>query len=147
MVDRYSTFKKLKILLKKAGEGMPFFVIAGAVNAAIAVALGAFGAHALKGKLSEHYLAVWETAVQYQMFHAIALLAVGILMSPALLGSSTQLSWAGYLLLAGIIIFSGSLYVLSLSGIGVLGAITPFGGVAFIIGWIMLIVAVVKFGK
>lgn len=135
------------MIKKKAGEDMPFFIIAGAINAAIAVAFGAFGAHALKDKLSAHYLAVWETAVQYQMFHAVALLAIGILMSPALLGPSTQLSWAGYLLLAGIIIFSGSLYVLSLSGIGVLGAITPFGGVAFIVGWIMLIVAAVKFGK
>ncbi|MER2088526.1 MAG: DUF423 domain-containing protein [Sporosarcina sp.] len=126
---------------------MPFFIIAGAVNAAIAVAFGAFGAHALKEKLSEHYLAIWETAVQYQMFHALALIAVGILMSPSLFGSVTQLSWAGYLILAGIIIFSGSLYVLSLSGIGILGAITPIGGVAFIAGWIMLIVAAVKFSN
>ena len=126
---------------------MPFFIIAGAVNAVVAVALGAFGAHALKEKLTEHYLAIWETAVQYQMFHAIGLIVVGILMSTSLLGPSTQLSWAGYLILAGIIIFSGSLYVLSLSGIGILGAITPIGGVAFIIGWIMLILAAVKFGK
>jgi uncharacterized membrane protein YgdD (TMEM256/DUF423 family) len=126
---------------------MPFFIIAGAVNAAIAVAFGAFGAHALKEKLSEHYLAIWETAVQYQMFHALALIAVGILMSPTLFGSVTQLSWAGYLILAGIIIFSGSLYVLSLTGIGILGAITPIGGVAFIAGWVMLIVAAVKFSK
>jgi uncharacterized membrane protein YgdD (TMEM256/DUF423 family) len=126
---------------------MPFFIIAGAVNAAIAVAFGAFGAHALKEKLSEHYLAIWETAVQYQMFHALALLAIGILMSPTLFGSVTQLSWAGYLILAGIIIFSGSLYVLSLSGIGILGAITPIGGIAFIAGWIMLIVAAVKFSN
>ena len=126
---------------------MPFFIIVGAVNAAIAVGFGAFGAHALKDRLSEHYLAVWETAVQYQMFHAIALLAIGILSSSALFGPSTQLSWAGYLILAGIVIFSGSLYVLSLSGIGVLGAITPIGGVAFIAGWIMLIIAAVKFGN
>ncbi|MCG7337286.1 DUF423 domain-containing protein [Sporosarcina sp. ACRSM] len=124
---------------------MPFFIIAGAVNAAIAVALGAFGAHALKERLSERYLAIWETAVQYQMFHALGLIAIGILMSSSLLGATTQLSWAGYLLLAGIIFFSGSLYILSLSGIGVLGAITPIGGVAFIIGWIMLIVAAVKY--
>lgn len=126
---------------------MPFFIIAGAVNAAIAVAFGAFGAHALKEKLTEHYLAIWETAVQYQMFHALALLAVGILMSPSLFGPVTQLSWAGYLILAGIIIFSGSLYVLSLTGIGILGAITPIGGVAFIAGWIMLIVAAIKFSN
>ncbi len=126
---------------------MPFFIIAGAVNAALAVALGAFGAHALKERLSERYLAIWETAVQYQMFHAIGLIAIGILMSTSLLGQSTTLTWAGYLLLAGIIIFSGSLYILSLSGIGILGAITPIGGVAFIVGWILLIIAAVKFGK
>jgi len=124
---------------------MPFFIIAGAINAAIAVAFGAFGAHALKEKLSAHYLAIWETAVQYQMFHAVGLIAVGILMSTSLLGPVSQLSWAGYLLLAGTIIFSGSLYVLSLTGIGILGAITPIGGVAFIAGWIMLIIAALKF--
>ncbi|MHA6258931.1 DUF423 domain-containing protein [Sporosarcina sp. CAU 1771] len=124
---------------------MPFFIIAGAVNAAIAVALGAFGAHALKDRLSEKYLAIWETAVQYQMFHALGLIAIGILMSSALLGPISQLNWAGYLLLAGTIIFSGSLYALSLSGVGVLGAITPIGGVAFIGGWIMLIIAATKF--
>ena len=126
---------------------MPFFIIAGAINAALAVALGAFGAHALKERLSERYLAIWETAVQYQMFHAVGLIAIGILMSSSLLGPSSTLSWAGYLLLVGIIIFSGSLYVLSLSGIGILGAITPIGGVAFIVGWIMLIIAAVKFGN
>lgn len=131
----------------KVGENMPFFIIAGAVNAALAVILGAFGAHALKEKLSAHYLAIWETAVQYQMFHAIGLIIVGILMNSTLLGTSTQLSWAGYLILTGIIIFSGSLYVLSLSGIGILGAITPIGGVAFIAGWIMLIIAALKFGN
>ncbi|WP_342513293.1 DUF423 domain-containing protein [Sporosarcina sp. FSL K6-1522] len=126
---------------------MPFFIIAGAINAAIAVAFGAFGAHALKEKLSEYQLGIWETAVQYQMFHAIGLLAIGILMSSSLFGASTQLTWAGYLLLAGIIIFSGSLYVLSLSGIGILGAITPIGGVAFIAGWIMLIIAAIKYAN
>ena len=126
---------------------MPFFIIAGAVNAAIAVMLGAFGAHALKEKLSEHYLAVWETAVQYQMFHAVGLIAIGILMNASLLGPITQLTWAGWLLLVGIIIFSGSLYILSLSGIGILGAITPIGGVAFIAGWIMLIIATLKFSN
>lgn len=124
---------------------MQFFIIAGAVNAAIAVIFGAFGAHALKEKLTEKYLAIWETAVQYQMFHALGLIVIGILMSSSLLGPLTQLNWAGYLLLAGIIIFSGSLYVLSLSGIGILGAITPIGGVAFIAGWIMLIIAALKF--
>lgn len=123
---------------------MPFFIIAGAVNAALAVALGAFGAHALEEKLSERYLAIWETAVQYQMFHAIGLLIIGVLAGTTMLNATAQVNWAGYLILAGIIIFSGSLYVLSLSGIGVLGAITPIGGVLFIAGWITLIIAAVK---
>lgn len=123
---------------------MPFFIIAGAVNAFIAVAFGAFGAHALKERLSEKYLAIWETAVQYQMYHAIGLIVIGILMSTNIIGNVSQLSWAGYLMLAGIVIFSGSLYVLSLSGIGVLGAITPIGGVAFLSAWVLVVIAVVK---
>ena len=123
---------------------MPFFIIAGAINAFLAVTFGAFGAHALKEKLSEKYLAIWETAVQYQMYHAIGLIIIGILMSPSIVGQVSQLSWSGYLMLAGIVLFSGSLYVLSLSGIGVLGAITPIGGVAFLIAWVLVIVAVVK---
>lgn len=123
---------------------MPFFIIAGAINAFLAVAFGAFGAHALKEKLSEKYLAIWETAVQYQMYHAIGLIVIGILMSTNIIGNVSQLSWAGYLMLAGIVIFSGSLYVLSLSGIGVLGAITPIGGVAFLAAWVLVIVAAVK---
>ena len=123
---------------------MPFFIIAGAINAFFAVAFGAFGAHALKEKLSEKYLAIWETAVQYQMYHAIGLIVIGILMSSSIIGNVSQLSWAGYLMLAGIIVFSGSLYVLSLSGIGILGAIPPIGGVMFLGAWIMVIIAVVK---
>lgn len=123
---------------------MPFFIIAGAINAFLAVAFGAFGAHALKEKLSEKYLAIWETAVQYQMYHAIGLIVIGILMSTNIIGQVSQLSWAGYLMLAGIVIFSGSLYVLSLSGIGILGAITPIGGLAFLAAWILVIVAAVK---
>jgi uncharacterized membrane protein YgdD (TMEM256/DUF423 family) len=123
---------------------MPFFIIAGAINAFLAVALGAFGAHALKEKLSEKYLAIWETAVQYQMYHAIGLIVIGILMSSSILGQVSQLNWAGYLMLAGIVIFSGSLYALSLSGVGILGAITPIGGLAFLSAWILVIVAAVK---
>lgn len=123
---------------------MPFFIIAGAINAFLAVAFGAFGAHALKEKLSEKYLAIWDTAVQYQMYHAIGLIVIGILMSSNIIGNVSQLSWAGYLMLAGIVIFSGSLYVLSLSGIGILGAITPIGGVAFLAAWVLVIVSAVK---
>jgi len=123
---------------------MKFFLIAGAVNALLSVAFGAFGAHLLEGRVADKYLDTWQTAVQYQMFHAIGLMVVGILMSSSLIGALGSLSWAGYLMLAGIIVFSGSLYVLSLTGISILGAITPIGGVAFIAGWIMLIVAASK---
>lgn len=123
---------------------MKFFLIAGALNALLSVVFGAFGAHMLEGRVADKYLDTWQTAVQYQMFHAIGLMVVAILMSSSLLGPLGSLNWAGYLMLAGIVIFSGSLYVLSLTGISVLGAITPIGGVAFIAGWIMLIVAAAK---
>jgi len=126
---------------------MKFFIIAGAVNALISVAFGAFGAHALEGKMPEKYIAIWNTATQYQMYHALGLIAIGILMSSSLIGPISQLNWAGYLMLAGIIIFSGSLYVLSLTQIGVLGAITPIGGVAFLVSWVLLILAVLKLGN
>lgn len=123
---------------------MKFFLIAGAVNALLSVAFGAFGAHMLEGRVADKYLDTWQTAVQYQMFHSIGLMVVAVLMSTTLLGPLGSLSWAGYLMLAGIVIFSGSLYVLSLTGISILGAITPIGGVAFIAGWIMLIIAAMK---
>lgn len=123
---------------------MQFFLIAGAVNALLSVAFGAFGAHMLEGRVADKYLDTWQTAVQYQMFHSIGLIVIAVLMSTALIGPLGSLSWAGYLMLAGIIIFSGSLYILSLTGISILGAITPIGGVAFIAGWIMLIVAAAK---
>ena len=123
---------------------MKFFLIAGAVNGLLAVALGAFGAHMLEGRVADKYLDTWQTAVQYQMFHSIGLIAVAVLMSSALIGPLGSLNWAVYLMLAGIVIFSGSLYVLSLTGISVLGAITPIGGVAFIAGWVMLIIAAMK---
>ena len=123
---------------------MKFFLIAGAVNALLSVAFGAFGAHLLEGRVADKYLDTWQTAVQYQMFHAVGLLVIAILMSSSLLGPLGSLNWAGYLMLAGIVIFSGSLYVLSLTGISILGAITPIGGVAFIAAWVMVIIAAVK---
>ena len=137
----YSISKRKKENLVK------FFIIAGAINGFLSVALGAFGAHLLEGKIADKYLATWDTAVQYQMFHALALIAIGILMSSKVLGAVSTLNTAGYLILAGIVIFSGSLYVLSLTGISILGAITPIGGVAFLAGWIMLIVATVKYAN
>ena len=111
-----------------------FFVL-GAVSAFIAVAAGAFGAHALRGRLSPDLLAVFETAARYQMYHALALFAVAwaVVRWP---GSSSQ--WAGWLFTGGTILFSGSLYALALSGVRWLGAITPLGGIAFLAGWICL---------
>lgn len=123
---------------------MKFFLIAGAVNALLSVAFGAFGAHLLEGRVADKYLDTWQTAVQYQMFHAVGLMVIAILMSSSLIGTLGSLNWAGYLMLAGIIIFSGSLYVLSLTGISILGAVTPIGGVAFIAAWVMVIIAAVK---
>lgn len=119
---------------------MTLFVLIGATLAGIGVILGAFGAHALKDKFAEpRYAAVWETAVQYQMYHALGLLIIGILSSDALLGTSSLLNWAGYLMLTGIVFFSGSLYMLAVTGVKKLGAITPIGGVLFIIAWALFI--------
>ncbi|MCJ7841576.1 DUF423 domain-containing protein [Lederbergia sp. NSJ-179] len=121
---------------------MKLFVILGALNAFLAVALGAFGAHGLEGKLEPKYLEVWKTGVQYEMFHALGLIAIGILSGK--FPASSLLSWSGWAMFIGIILFSGSLYVLSTSGIKILGAVTPFGGVAFLLSWILLIIFAVK---
>lgn len=116
-------------------------LVAGAIFMALAVLLGAFGAHALKKILSSDMLAIYHTAVQYQFYHALGLLAVGII---GLHYPSKWVRLSGVFLTAGIIIFSGSLYVLSLSEIKTFGAITPIGGLAFVIGWILLAVGVWK---
>ncbi len=116
------------------------FLLLGAVFAAIAVAAGAFGAHALAERVTPERLQTFETAVRYQMYHALALLACG------LLGEvwRQSLDAAAWLFTAGILIFSGSLYLLVLTDTAWLGAITPIGGVAFISGWIALAVAIVR---
>jgi uncharacterized membrane protein YgdD (TMEM256/DUF423 family) len=103
--------------------------------AGLGVAAGAFGAHALKQRLPEDLLAVFETAVRYQMYHALGLLAVAFAINRWPEGNFQV---AGWLLLLGIILFSGSLYALCLTGIRVLGAITPFGGLCFLAGWALL---------
>jgi uncharacterized membrane protein YgdD (TMEM256/DUF423 family) len=112
-----------------------FFLIAGAVAAGIAVMLGAFGAHGLEARVSPDRVETFRTGVTYQMYHALALLFVGWV---AAQGSSGAIDWAGYSFLAGIFIFSGSLYVLVLTDTAWLGAVTPLGGVAFIAGWALL---------
>jgi uncharacterized membrane protein YgdD (TMEM256/DUF423 family) len=111
-----------------------FFTL-GSLSACLAVALGAFGAHALKARLAPDLLAVYETGVRYQLTHALALLAVAWACTR---WPGPFLNTSGWLFLAGTLLFSGSLYVLSLSGIRWLGAITPIGGVAWIVGWLCL---------
>ncbi len=108
------------------------------------MALGAFAAHGLSGSLSERFLSAFEKGVDYQALHALALLAVGVLAlhRPDL----KALHWSGGLFTAGIVLFSGSLYALALSGIGMLGAITPLGGSAFLIGWMILAWAAWRMG-
>jgi len=98
-----------------------------------AVALGAFGAHALKDRLAPDLAAVWQTAVQYHAWHALALLGVGLYLGQV--PTATAAGIAAWLFVAGIALFSGSLYALALTGTRGLGAITPFGGVAFLAGW------------
>lgn len=111
------------------------FVGLGALAAGIAVALGAFGAHGLEGRVSPDRLETFRTGIEYQMYHAVALLFVGWATAQ---GWGPLLHCAGYCFVAGIVLFSGSLYVLVLTDTGWLGAITPLGGVAFIVGWALL---------
>ena len=110
----------------------------GCVFGLVAVAAGAFGAHALRARLPADLLAVFETAARYQMVHALALLAVALVAARA---PSRAASAAGWLFAAGIVVFSGSLYALALTGVRVLGAITPLGGLCFLAGWVALALA------
>ena len=114
-----------------------FWFMAGALLAGIAVAAGAFGAHGLRSRLAPADLVTFETAVRYQMYHALALLAVaGLLARGAALAGA-----AGWSFLAGIALFSGSLYLLTLAGQRWMGAVTPLGGLAFLVGWVLLAVS------
>jgi len=108
-----------------------------AISGLLAVALGAFGAHGLKTIISPELLEVYKTGVQYQFYHTFALLAVGILMN---FNQSKALKWSATLFMIGIILFSGSLYVLAISGVQAFGMITPFGGITWIAAWILLFV-------
>lgn len=110
----------------------------GCTFGATGVAAGAFGAHALRARLPADLLAVWETAARYQLVHALALLAVALLSARAASGAASA---AGWLFTAGIVLFSGSLYALALTGVRVLGAVTPLGGVCFLAGWVALALA------
>lgn len=118
-----------------------FWVACGSIFAALGVGFGAFGAHALKTRLPIEDLAIYETAVRYQMYHALGLLAVGFVASKI---DSGIIKSSGWLLIFGSLIFSGTLYTLVLTGIRVLGAVTPIGGLALILAWILLAVGVLK---
>jgi uncharacterized membrane protein YgdD (TMEM256/DUF423 family) len=119
-----------------------FFFAAGGVAALLAVALGAFGAHALRSRVAPEMLAVWHTGVEYHLFHALGLLALGF--AAAQLPESPLIKYSGWLMLAGIVLFSGSLYLLALTGERWLGAITPIGGLAFLAAWALFVAAVLK---
>ena len=118
------------------------FLILGGLNAAFVVLLGAFGAHGLKERLTAEMLAVYQTGIHYHLFHALGLLVVGLvaLHRP----TSAYLRWSGWLMLAGIVLFSGSLYVLGISGWHGLGMVTPLGGLSFILAWALFVIAVLK---
>ncbi|MFC4558126.1 DUF423 domain-containing protein [Virgibacillus kekensis] len=121
---------------------MKLFLILGVINGFLAVALGAFGAHGLEGKISEKMLKTWDKAVNYQMFHTMALLVTGLLMAKLQGGA---MNWAGWLFFIGILLFSGSLYIYSTTSIKTFAMITPLGGVAFLVGWVLLGYAVMKY--
>ena len=111
-------------------------ILVGSAAMFVAVALGAFGAHALKTRLTPDMAAVWQTAVQYHAWHALAVLVAGVLLLQW--PGQRAVEVAGWLFVAGIVLFSGSLYAMALTGVRGLGAVTPFGGVAFLAGWASL---------
>jgi uncharacterized membrane protein YgdD (TMEM256/DUF423 family) len=117
------------------------FLLLGAVSALVAVGAGAFGAHGLRSRLGPDLLAVFETGARYQMYHALGLLAVAWATTRP---GGALAAWAGWLFVLGTIVFSGSLYLLALTGIRWLGAITPIGGLAFLAGWAVLAAAALR---
>lgn len=120
---------------------MQTLLVLGGIMMFLAVALGAFGAHALKDKLTPDRMKNYQTGIQYQIAHGLGLLLLGTVQGDTV--NTSQITVSGWLLTAGIVLFSGSLYVLSLTGIRKLGAITPLGGLCFLAGWVLFIVAVV----
>ncbi|WP_168122103.1 DUF423 domain-containing protein [Paenibacillus sp. HB172176] len=123
----------------------PKYFIIGAISAALAIAFGAFGAHGLEDRISEHLLDVFETGVRYQMYSALGLMLVSLMVK--VVGGNRNAERGAAFIFAGMIIFSVSLYVLALTDISILGAITPIGGVAMLIGWVYVIAGAWKLGK
>ena len=116
---------------------MKVFLTAGALSGVLAVLLGAFGAHLLKNMISPDMLEVYKTGIQYQFYHTFALLAVGLQMN---FKPTKSLKWSGYLFIGGILVFSGFLYLLAITGIKSLGMIVPIGGLMFVAGWICMLI-------
>lgn len=123
----------------------PKYFVIGAINAALSIALGAFGAHGLEDKVSEHLIEVFETGARYHMYGALGLMLISLL-AKIIDGGKLLLNGARFIF-AGIILFSGSLYVMTLTDISKLGMITPLGGVAMLIGWVCVIISAIKFGR
>jgi len=123
----------------KQGAMMKIFVVLGSLSAFLGVGLGAFGAHGLKTKVTPEMLAVWQTGVLYHLVHALGLLLIGIICH--LMPEAATARNAGWAVLLGTVLFSGSLYLMVLTGIKQLGMITPFGGIAFLLGWLLLGIA------
>lgn len=121
--------------------GREFFVVA-AISGFLAVALGAFGAHGLKARLSPELMSVYQTGVHYHFYHTAALLACALMLRSGLAHPALYVAGCSYIV--GIVIFSGSLYVLALTGQRWLGMVTPLGGLAFLVGWLALLVAVIR---
>jgi uncharacterized membrane protein YgdD (TMEM256/DUF423 family) len=119
-------------------------IAAGAAGAALSVILGAFGAHTLKSRLPPEILAIFQTGVQYQFYHSLGLILIGVI--ARITRPSTILNASGGLMLAGILLFSGSLYVICLTGLRGFGLVTPVGGAAFILAWLLLLVDTLKSG-
>lgn len=119
-----------------------FYLSLGCINAMLVVILGAFGAHGLKARIAVENMAIFQTGVQYHFYHAIGLIFVGLIAWH--IPDSPHLRWSAWLMLMGIVLFSGSLYALSITNIRWLGMITPFGGTAFILAWLLLTIGVIK---
>lgn len=139
--NKICRFAVVTIVKLNIRHQMKTILVTAAVSLALAVIIGAFGAHGLKSRLSPEMMDIYKTGVEYHFYHALGLLLVGILSVQV---PSSLMNLSALLLFLGIVIFSGSLYVLAVSGIKWLGAITPIGGLCFIAGWILLVLAILK---
>lgn len=124
-------------------DKMKIFLLLGSLNMVLAIALGAFGAHGLEGKVSERMIQNWQTGAHYHIIHALAIIVLGLIIAQYS-GQSSLLTYAGWTLFAGVVFFSGSLYTMTLTGVKKLGMVTPIGGLLFIIGWILVAIFAVK---